>query len=232
MWYSAVGFLVTLILSLLAAPLTGAAQPRSTVPRIGILTSAAEASTPLWEAFRHGLRDLGYVEGQNIVLEYRFASGRNERLPALAADAGLVVVDEAHCVSDWGHDFRPDYRRIRTLIAELGSDIPVLATTATANDRVVADVAVRAARLADVPVADLLGTQRHYGGAVVTLVAAAFSLCGAVLLMRSGARGAAEPARYTGRPVVEAEATAMSERMIWDALDEGRDPTNPDNKGR
>lgn len=97
---------------------------------------------------------------------------------------------------------------------------------------VVADVAVRAARLADVPVADLLGTQRHYAGAVVTLVAAAFSLCGAVLLMRSAARGAAEPARYTRRPVVEAEATEMSERMIWDALDEGRDPTNTDNKGR
>ena len=44
-------------------------------------------------------------------------------------------------MSDWGHDFRPDYRRIRTLIAELGTDIPVLATTATANDRVVDDVA-------------------------------------------------------------------------------------------
>ena len=58
-------------------------------------------------------------------------------------DAGLVVVDEAHCVSDWGHDFRPDYRRIRTLIAELGADVPVLATTATANDRVVADVAAQ-----------------------------------------------------------------------------------------
>jgi ATP-dependent DNA helicase RecQ len=66
---------------------------------------------------------------------------RDNVLPALAADAGLVVVDEAHCVSDWGHDFRPDYRRIRTLIAELGTGIPVLATTATANDRVVSDVA-------------------------------------------------------------------------------------------
>jgi uncharacterized membrane protein (TIGR02234 family) len=97
---------------------------------------------------------------------------------------------------------------------------------------VVADVAVRAARLADVPVADLLGTQRHYAGAVMTLVAAAFCLCGAVLLMRSAARGSAEPARYARRPVVKAEATDMSERMIWDALDEGRDPTNPDNKGR
>ena len=65
---------------------------------------------------------------------------RDGVLPALARDAGLVVIDEAHCVSDWGHDFRPDYRRIRTLIAELGEGIPVLATTATANDRVVADI--------------------------------------------------------------------------------------------
>ncbi len=68
---------------------------------------------------------------------------RDSVLPKLAADAGLVVIDEAHCVSDWGHDFRPDYRRIRTLVADLGSDIPVLATTATANDRVVTDVATQ-----------------------------------------------------------------------------------------
>ncbi|MBB1009953.1 ATP-dependent DNA helicase RecQ, partial [Dietzia sp. SLG510A3-3B2-2] len=66
---------------------------------------------------------------------------RDTVLPALAADAGLVVVDEAHCVSDWGHDFRPDYRRIRTLLADLPHGVPVLATTATANDRVVRDVA-------------------------------------------------------------------------------------------
>lgn len=68
---------------------------------------------------------------------------RDAVLPALAADAGLVVVDEAHCVSDWGHDFRPDYRRIQTLVAELGDGTPVLATTATANDRVVDDVAAQ-----------------------------------------------------------------------------------------
>lgn len=66
---------------------------------------------------------------------------RDEVLPRLAADAGLVVIDEAHCVSDWGHDFRPDYRRIRTLLTDLPPGIPVLATTATANARVTADVA-------------------------------------------------------------------------------------------
>ncbi|WP_137293094.1 DEAD/DEAH box helicase [Nocardioides dongxiaopingii] len=66
---------------------------------------------------------------------------RDEVLPALAATCGLLVVDEAHCISDWGHDFRPDYRRIRTLLGDLPDGIPVLATTATANARVTADVA-------------------------------------------------------------------------------------------
>jgi ATP-dependent DNA helicase RecQ len=66
---------------------------------------------------------------------------RDEVLPQVAATAGLVVVDEAHCISDWGHDFRPDYRRIRTLLEDLPEGIPVLATTATANERVALDVA-------------------------------------------------------------------------------------------
>ena len=66
---------------------------------------------------------------------------RDRVLPRLAAAAGLVVVDEAHCISDWGHDFRPDYRRLRTLLADLPAGIPVLATTATANARVTRDVA-------------------------------------------------------------------------------------------
>ncbi|MFE5210320.1 DEAD/DEAH box helicase [Streptomyces sp. NPDC056600] len=66
---------------------------------------------------------------------------RDNVLPALAATTGLLVVDEAHCISDWGHDFRPDYRRLRTMLQELPAGVPVLATTATANARVTADVA-------------------------------------------------------------------------------------------
>lgn len=65
---------------------------------------------------------------------------REQQLPDLLERMGLLVIDEAHCISDWGHDFRPDYRRIATLLAELERDIPVLATTATANARVVDDV--------------------------------------------------------------------------------------------
>ncbi|MEU1279985.1 RecQ family ATP-dependent DNA helicase [Streptomyces sp. NPDC005805] len=66
---------------------------------------------------------------------------RDQVLPSLAAATGLLVVDEAHCISDWGHDFRPDYRRLRTMLADLPAGVPVLATTATANARVTADVA-------------------------------------------------------------------------------------------
>src|SRR6202167_771023 len=66
---------------------------------------------------------------------------RDQVLPKLTEAAGLIVIDEAHCISDWGHDFRPDYRRIRTLLQTLPSGIPVLATTATANARVTRDVA-------------------------------------------------------------------------------------------
>lgn len=74
---------------------------------------------------------------------------REQQLPALVRRIGMLVVDEAHCISDWGHDFRPDYRRLRDLIAQMPANVPVLATTATANSRVVADVAEQLGSLSD-----------------------------------------------------------------------------------
>lgn len=68
------------------------------------------------------------------------AEFRSDVLDELEGGFGMLVVDEAHCISDWGHDFRPDYRRIEPLLQRLPEDVPVAATTATANDRVVEDV--------------------------------------------------------------------------------------------
>jgi ATP-dependent DNA helicase RecQ len=74
---------------------------------------------------------------------------RETMLPLFIERVGLLVVDEAHCISDWGHDFRPDYRRISDVLAALSDDVAVLCTTATANDRVVDDVAEQLAIGAD-----------------------------------------------------------------------------------
>src|SRR5437763_2312907 len=65
---------------------------------------------------------------------------RVRMLPLFAASVGLLVIDEAHCISDWGHDFRPDYRRVKDMLDRLGAEVAVLGTTATANNRVVTDV--------------------------------------------------------------------------------------------
>ena len=67
--------------------------------------------------------------------------GLARRLPGLLAAAGLVVIDEAHCISDWGFDFRPDYQRLARTLLGIGAGTPVLATTATANHRVTLDIA-------------------------------------------------------------------------------------------
>jgi putative ABC transport system substrate-binding protein len=89
-----VGFLVLWALSLLAAPLVGVAQPVRDMPRLGmLLTSRAGEPSPYLEAFRQGLRERGWVEGQNIVLEYRYAERQLERLPALAAELVHLPVD-------------------------------------------------------------------------------------------------------------------------------------------
>src|SRR5713101_1018256 len=86
MWYSAVGCLVTLALSLVVAPLLAVAQPAGKVPKIGdLFPSSATQTARNFEAFTQGLRALGYIEGQHIAIEQRYADGRLERLPTLAA---------------------------------------------------------------------------------------------------------------------------------------------------
>ena len=65
---------------------------------------------------------------------------RDRHLQRLATNTGLLVIDEAHCISDWGHDFRPDYRRLKNVLSLIPKGRPVLCTTATANDRVIQDI--------------------------------------------------------------------------------------------
>jgi len=87
-------FLASLVLALLAAPLAAAAQPPSKIPRIGYLgADSPSAGAPLLEAFRQGLRELGYIEGQNIFIDYRWAEGRPDRFPTLAAELIQLKVD-------------------------------------------------------------------------------------------------------------------------------------------
>jgi putative tryptophan/tyrosine transport system substrate-binding protein len=93
LWLRTVGCLVTLALGILAAPFAADAQQPGQLPRIGVLSPGSSTDPVFIEAFRQGLRDLGYVEGHNIRLEYRFAEGQFTRLPELAAALVQLPVD-------------------------------------------------------------------------------------------------------------------------------------------
>lgn len=147
---SAVYFVATLLLreqgagpTVIVSPLLAlmrnqiAAAERAGIRAVTINSTNMEDWEPIQEAIRSGEVDVLLVSPERL----NNPGFRDEVLPRLAATCGLLVVDEAHCISDWGHDFRPDYRRIRTLLGDLPDGIPVLATTATANARVTADVA-------------------------------------------------------------------------------------------
>jgi ATP-dependent DNA helicase RecQ len=147
---SAVYFVATLLLraqgagpTVIISPLLAlmrnqiAAAERAGIRAVTINSTNIEQWQPIHDAINAGEVDVLLVSPERL----NNPGFRDEVLPRLAATCGLLVVDEAHCISDWGHDFRPDYRRIRTLLAELPDGIPVLATTATANQRVTDDVA-------------------------------------------------------------------------------------------
>ena len=114
-----------------------AAAERAGIRAATINSTNIEQWQPIQDAVNAGEIDVLLVSPERL----NNPGFRDEVLPALTRATGLLVVDEAHCISDWGHDFRPDYRRIRTLLDELPAGIPVLATTATANARVTDDVA-------------------------------------------------------------------------------------------
>jgi ATP-dependent DNA helicase RecQ len=109
--------------------------------RIGVRAATINSTNPEdWADVRRELQ-AGRVDILLISPE-RLANDdflQNYLLP-IAVGIGLFVVDEAHCISDWGHDFRPDYRRILRILQALPPNMPMLATTATANDRVVRDI--------------------------------------------------------------------------------------------
>ncbi|MEU6730009.1 RecQ family ATP-dependent DNA helicase [Nonomuraea wenchangensis] len=114
-----------------------AAAERAGIRAVTINSANPEDWEEIYSQVADGLVDVLLVSPERL----NNPDFRDNVLPELAESAGLVVVDEAHCISDWGHDFRPDYRRLARLFEELPPGIPVLATTATANARVTRDVA-------------------------------------------------------------------------------------------
>jgi len=147
---SAVYFLATALLRAEGAGVTVIVSPLLALMRnqIGAATRAGihartvnstnvQEWSSIFEAIDRGEVDVLLVSPERL----NNPEFRESVLPRLIESCGLLVVDEAHCISDWGHDFRPDYRRITSFIEALPNDTPVLATTATAPKRVVDDVA-------------------------------------------------------------------------------------------
>ncbi|MGX1162407.1 RecQ-like ATP-dependent DNA helicase [Arthrobacter sp. SLBN-100] len=146
---SAVYFVASLLLrrrgagpTLIVSPLLALMRDQvAAAARAGVRAVAINSANQLeWDAVREQLAadqvDVLLVSPERLTNP----SFRETQLPELIRRTGLLVIDEAHCISDWGHDFRPDYRRIADLITQLPDTVPVLATTATANSRVVHDI--------------------------------------------------------------------------------------------
>jgi ATP-dependent DNA helicase RecQ len=126
--------LISPLLSLMRNQMAAAA--RIGIKAVTINSTNADDWEAIGEQVRKNEVDILFVSPERLAND-KF---REEVLNHIASRVGLFVVDEAHCISDWGHDFRTDYRRIVRVLQLLPANIPVLATTATANDRVVKDV--------------------------------------------------------------------------------------------
>ncbi|MDE5074290.1 MAG: RecQ family ATP-dependent DNA helicase, partial [Trichodesmium sp. St5_bin8] len=132
-------------ITLLISPLLALMRNQiAAAERIGIRAQTINSSNKEeWEKVENNLMvgkvDILLISPERLANE----NFRENILIYIAKNIGLFVVDEAHCISDWGHDFRPDYRRIVRILQALPKNIPVLATTATANNRVVDDITVQ-----------------------------------------------------------------------------------------
>jgi ATP-dependent DNA helicase RecQ len=117
--------------------------------RLGLRADTINSTNPDdWEAAKTNI--LNNQTDLLLVSPERLANDRfmNDVLMPVAERVGLLVVDEAHCISDWGHDFRPDYRRIVNILQRMPRNMPVLGTTATANNRVIGDVQTQLGNIA------------------------------------------------------------------------------------
>jgi len=101
-----------------------------------INSSNEEEHEDVFNSLKNNLCDILLISPEQLAKKDRM----DKIISSMAKGIGMFVVDEAHCISDWGHDFRPDYRRIINIIKRLPSNVPVIATTATANKRVVDDI--------------------------------------------------------------------------------------------
>ena len=146
---SAVYFVATRMLrdrglgaTLIVSPLLALMRNQvSAAERMGVraisINSTNRADWPeLRRAALSGQADALLISPERLANE----SFMNDLLLPLAEDVGLLVVDEVHCISDWGHDFRPDYRRLASVLRRMPANLPIVGTTATANNRVIADV--------------------------------------------------------------------------------------------
>ncbi len=129
-------------ITLLISPLLSLMRNQINIAeKMGVRAETINSSnTDEWESVKSkvlsGTVDILLISPERLANE-KF---REDILAPISQNIGLFVVDEAHCISDWGHDFRPDYRRIVRILQALPPTIPVLATTATANNRVVRDI--------------------------------------------------------------------------------------------
>ena len=124
--------LISPLLSLMRNQIDSAAQWSLVAQTIN--SANADDHVAIEQALLSGKVDLLLISPERLAND-RFQS---QVWDQLRHRVGLLVVDEAHCISDWGHDFRPNYRRIMSLFEEISPQTPVIGTTATANDRVVA----------------------------------------------------------------------------------------------